>query len=100
MSAIRRRSREADSIATPEAVRSICRILAKRMPDIIPSSEKQLLRFLYAVMQVERRPTADGKRGRPGRSPREKLLEAASQLRYILESETSGRISVNSIIGQ
>jgi hypothetical protein len=32
--------------------------------------------------------------------PREKLMEAASQLRGILERETSGRVSVNSFIGQ
>lgn len=70
------------------------------MPDIIPSSEKQLARFLFAVRHVERRPATDTKRGRPSRWPRERLTEAATQLRGILERETSGRISVNSFIGQ
>jgi hypothetical protein len=70
------------------------------MPDLIPSSEKQLLRFLYAVRHVERRPTTDTRRGRPPRWPREKLLEAATQLRAILERETSGRVSLNSFTGQ
>ncbi|HVG33970.1 MAG TPA: hypothetical protein VM911_12855 [Pyrinomonadaceae bacterium] len=70
------------------------------MPDIIPSSEKHLMRFLYAVRHVERRPATDTKRGRPGRWPREKLMEAASLLRGILQRETSGRVSVNSFIGQ
>lgn len=58
------------------------------------------MRFLYAVRHVERRPATDTKRGRPSRWPREKLMEAASQLRGILQRETSGRVSVNSFIGQ
>jgi hypothetical protein len=70
------------------------------MPDIIPSSEKHLMRFLYAVRHVERRPATDTKSGRPSRWPREKLMDAASQLRGILQRETSGRVSVNSFIGQ
>jgi hypothetical protein len=70
------------------------------MPDLIPSSEKHLLRFLYAVRHVERRPATDTKRGRPPRWPREKLLEAAAHLRAILERETSGRVSLNSFTGQ
>jgi hypothetical protein len=52
------------------------------------------------VRNVERRPATDTKRGRPSHWPREKLMEAASQLRGILERETSGRVSVNSFIGQ
>ena len=70
------------------------------MPDVIPSSEKHLIRFLNALRHVERRPASDTKRGRPGRWPREKLTEAASQLRVILERETSGRISPSSFVGQ
>jgi hypothetical protein len=100
MRATRRRLREPDSLATPEAVRYVCRLLSERMPDTIPSSEKHLMRFLYSVRHVERNPATDTKRGRPSRVPREKLIEAASQLRGILESETSGRVSVNSFIGQ
>ncbi len=100
MRATRRRSREVDSLATPEAVRSICKLLSERMTDTIPSSEKHLMRFLYAVRHVERRPATDTKRGRPGRWPREKLMEAASQLRGILQRETSGRVSINSFIAQ
>ena len=42
----------------------------------------------------------DTKRGRPSRWPREKLLEAASILRGLLERETSGRVSIQSFIGQ
>jgi hypothetical protein len=100
MKATRRRARETDPLATPEAIRSICRLLSERLTDTIPSSEKHLMRFLYAVRHVERRPATDTKRGRPSRWPREKLMEAASILRGILQRETSGRVSVNSFIGQ
>jgi hypothetical protein len=100
MKAARRRRREPDSLASPQAVRRVCQLLRERMPDIIPASEKQLTRFLFAVRHVERRSATDTKRGRPSRWPREKLVEAASHLRDILERETSGRISVNSFIGQ
>src|ERR1700760_1456460 len=100
MRAARRRSRESDPLASPEAVRAVCRLLRERMPDTIPSSEKQLTRFLFAVRHVERRPATDTKRGRPSHWPREKLMGAASQLRGILEREKRGRVSVNSFIGQ
>src|SRR2546423_4303185 len=100
MRATRRRQRTIDPLASPEAVRSICDRLRARLPDLIPTSEKQLMRFLYAVRHVERRPATDTNRGRPGRWPREELMKAASQLRGLLERETSGRVSVNSFIGQ
>jgi hypothetical protein len=100
MSVTRRRCRTADSLASPQAVRSVCQRLRERMPDVIPSSEKRLIRFLYAVRHVERRPTTDTQRGRPPQWPREKLVEAASHLRGLLERETQGRVSVNSFIGQ
>jgi hypothetical protein len=70
------------------------------MPGVIPTSEKHLIRFLYAVRHVERRPATDTLRGRPSRWPREKLTEAASVLRGLLERETRGRVSVSSFIGQ
>lgn len=44
--------------------------------------------------------TTDTLRGRPPRWPREKLVEAISQLRGLLKRETQGRVSVNSFIGQ
>lgn len=100
MRAARRRSRETDPLASPEAVRSVCRALREQMPDAIPSSEKQLCRFFYAVRHVERRPATDTKRGRPPRWPREKLLEAAGRLRSVLGRETRGRVSLNSFLGQ
>ena len=100
MRATRRRTRTLDPLASPEAVRGVCGRLRARMPDLIPTSEKQLVRFLYAVRHVERRLATDTKRGRPPRWPREKLLEAAATLRGIIERETQGRVSLNSFIGQ
>jgi hypothetical protein len=100
MRATRRRLRTLNPLASPEAVKAICRLLRERMVDVIPSSEKHLVHFLYAVRHIERRPATDTKRGRPSRWPRERLVEAAGTLRSILQRETSGRIDLNSFIGQ
>jgi hypothetical protein len=70
------------------------------MPGVIPNSERQLVRFLYAVRHVERRPATDTKRGRPSRWRREDLGTAASHLRAVLGRETSKRVSLNSFLGQ
>jgi hypothetical protein len=100
MRATRRRRRTLDPLASPVAVRALCDELRARLPDCIPAPEKQLMRFLYSVRHVERRPATDTLRGRPSRWPRVKLTEAASILRGILERETQGRVSVSSFIGQ
>lgn len=100
MRATRRRQRAPDPLANPQAIRSVCDLLRGRLPEVIPSSEKQLVRFLFAVRHVERRPATDTLRGRPGQWPRTTLVEAAGHLRSILERETSGRVSLNSFIGQ
>ena len=100
MRATRRRQRTLDPMASPQAVRAIFDHLRERLPTIIPKKEKELLRLLHAVRHVERYPATDTRRGRPGRWPREKLMEAASHLRGILQRETSGRVSLNSFIGQ
>ena len=100
MRATRRRRRTLDPLASPGAVRAVCDELRARLPDCIPAPEKQLMRFLYSVRHVERRPATDTLRGRPSRWPRERLTEAASVLRGLLERETRGRVSVNSFIGQ
>jgi hypothetical protein len=100
MRATRRRQRTPDPLARPEAVRAVCEELRSRMPGVIPNSERQLVRFLYAVRHIERRPATDTKRGRPSRWKREDLMSAAGHLRAILRRETSGRVSLNSFIGQ
>lgn len=100
MRATRRRQRRPDPLARPETVRAVCEELRSRMPGSIPNSERQLVRFLYAVRHVERHPATDTKRGRPSRWKREDLVNAASHLRAILQRETSGRVSLNSFLGQ
>jgi hypothetical protein len=100
MRATRRRQRMPDPLSNPTAVRALCEELRSRMPSVIPNSERHLIRFLYAVRHVERRPATDTKRGRPSRWRREDLLSAAGTLRTILQRETSGRVSLNSFTGQ
>lgn len=100
MRSTRRRQRRPDPLARPEAVRAVCEELRSRMPGAIPNSERQLVRFLYAVRYVERRPSSDTKRGRPSRWKREDLTSAASHLRAVLLRETQGRVSLNSFLGQ
>lgn len=100
MRATRRRQRTPDPLARPEAVRAICAELRSRMPGVIPNSEKHLVRFLYAIRHVERRPATDTRRGRPSRWRRDDLVSAASHLRALLDRETSGRVSLNSFTGQ
>ena len=100
MRATRRRTRHTDLLASPEAVRSICQELRERLPQLVPGSERQLIKLLDAVRHIERRPATDTKRGRPSRWSREELLSVAAHLRSILERETSGRISLSSFIGQ
>src|SRR5215212_6314333 len=100
MRATRRRQRTPDPLARPEAVRAVCEELRSRMPGVIPNSERHLVRFLYAVRHIERRPATDTKRGRPSRWRREDLVSAASHLRAVLGRETQGRVSLNSFVGQ
>jgi len=100
MRATRRRHRIADPCASPESVRHTCQKLREQLPDIIPQQEKDLLRFLYAVRHIERRPATDTRRGRPSHWKREDLIIAAAHLRAILERETQGRVSLSSFIGQ
>jgi hypothetical protein len=68
------------------------------MPDLIPQSQKELMRLLHAVRHAQRYPVSDTKRGRPARWPREDLFKVADRLGRILERETLGRISVASFI--
>src|SRR5437763_8785038 len=100
MRATRRRRRTPDLLARPEAILAVCEELRSRMPGVIPNSEKQLVRFLYAVRHVERRPATDTNRGRSSRWRREDLVSAASILRAVLQRDTSGRVSLNSFVGQ
>lgn len=96
----RRRVRAASPVYTPESVRSVLLRLRESCPERIPKSERQLLLMLEAIRNIERRPATDTRRGRPSRWRREDLLEVAGHLRAVLERETSGRVSLQSFIGQ
>jgi hypothetical protein len=98
MRANRRRQRKPDPLAHPEAIRLVLSRLRELLPDIIPSSEKQIIKFLNAVRNVDRRPASDTKRGRPSRWKRTDLIRVANHLRHLLDRETQGRISLNSFI--
>lgn len=99
MRAHRRRQRRLDPLAHPESIRALLRQLREQLPEVIPISEKQLIKMLNAVRNIERHPATDTRRGRPSRWRREKLLQVASHLRALLDRETQGRISLNSFIG-
>lgn len=98
MRANRRRQRKPDPLANPEAIRSMFENLRSLLPDIIPQSEKYLIKMLNAVRNVERRPASDTKRGRPSRWKRSDLIHVANHLRFLLERETQGRVSLNSFV--
>src|SRR3712207_5194432 len=90
----RRRTRHPDPLASPAAIRTLLDHLRERLPELIPRSEKQLVKLLESVRHIERRPATATKRGRPSRWEREVLVRVASELRALLERETGGRISL------
>lgn len=54
--------------------------------------------MLNAVRNVERHPASDTQRGRPSRWKRTDLIHVANHLRFLLDRETQGRVSLNSFI--
>lgn len=98
MRANRRRRRRSDPLAHPEAIRALFESLRSLLPDVIPKSEKQLIKMLNAVRNVERHSVSDTKRGRPSHWKRTDLTKVASHLHFLLERETQGRISLNSFV--
>ena len=98
MSLTKRRARRTDLLASAAAVNAILDSLRSSLPEIIPQSQKNLLRMLQAVRGLYLRQPTDTKRGRPARFPREDLLRADSTLRVLLARETS--IGVRSFVGQ
>lgn len=98
MNAIRRRARRHDPLASTRAVRAVLDSLRSHLPDVIPNSEKNLLRMLQAVRGLYVRQPTDTKRGRPARFAREQLLRVDSTLRMLLGRETS--VGVRSFVGQ
>jgi hypothetical protein len=97
--AMRRRVREADPLASVSAINRVIEELRERCPDLIPVSERGLLRLMNAVRHIERHPTGGARSGRPGRFPREKLLEVARHLKAVLAKRHRDRISPSTFIG-
>lgn len=94
----RRRSRHADPLASPEAVRRILAQLSRQCPKILPRSERQVVKMLESVRHYEARPVVNESRGRPRRWPREDVAEVAEKLRSILDRKTDGRVSLSSFV--
>src|SRR5262249_22614745 len=97
--AMRRRTREADPLASVSAISRVIEDLRERCPDLIPASERGLFRMMNAIRHIERHPTGLSKSGRPGHFPREKLLEVARHLKAVLAKQYRGRISPSTFIG-
>ena len=98
MRATRRRNRQIDPLASPEAVISIFAQLRLVLPEIIPRRDKDLIRMLRAARHIQRYSASDTKRGRPSHWKREDLLKLSTSLNGILERETSAHISLASFI--
>jgi hypothetical protein len=98
MRASRRRTRRADPLASPEAVREVLEKLRSKCPDVLPKSEVQLVRMLESVRHHERSPAGPGKRGRPRRWPRNEVALVARKLKAVLVTETGGRVSQSSFV--
>jgi hypothetical protein len=74
-------------------VRSIIERLRSALPELIPHTDKELLRLLRAARHAQRYSATDSRRGRPGKWKREDLLRVAARLGDILDRETSSHIS-------
>jgi hypothetical protein len=98
MRATRRRNRQSDPLASSEAVTAIFSQLRAALPEIIPRTDKDLIRMLRAVRHIQRYSATDTKRGRPSHWKREDLLKVSTSLNDILERETSSHISLASFV--
>ena len=98
MSATRRRNRQSDPLASPNAIISIFSQLRAVLPEIIPPRDKDLIRMLRAARHIQRYSASDTKRGRPSHWDRGNLLKVSTQLSVILERETFSHISIASFI--
>jgi len=98
MRASRRRTRQADPLASPEAVRAVLDKLRGRCSAVLPKSELQLARMLESVRHYERHPTVSEMRGRPRRWPRHEVILIAKKLKAVVGRETDSRISTSSFV--
>jgi hypothetical protein len=97
--AMRRRARKSDPLASVSEIRKVIDDLRGRCPDLIPASDRGLLKLMNAVRHVERRPAGISESGRPGHFPREKLIEVSRHLKAALAKNYRERISLSTFIG-
>jgi hypothetical protein len=97
--AMRRRVRQPDPLASPQAIREVLAELRRRCPDLIPASDRKMSQMMHAVRHIERYSASDSTRGRPGQFDREVLLEVSRHLKAVIERHHQDRISVTTFIG-
>jgi hypothetical protein len=94
---MRRRSRRPDPLASVSEIREVIGDLRRRCPELVPASERGLLRLINAVRHVERRSTGASKSGRPDHFPRKKLFEVSLHLKAVLAKRYRDRISLGTL---
>lgn len=95
---VRRRVRRPDPLASVSEIHKVIDDLRRRCPELVPASDRGLLRLMNAVRHVERRSAGDSKSGRPGHFPREKLLDVSRHLKAVLAKRYRDRISLSTFI--
>jgi hypothetical protein len=79
-------------------IREVIGDLRRRCPELVPASERGLIRLMNAVRHVERRPAGASKSGRPGHFPREQLMEVSRHLKAVLAKRYKDRISLGTFV--
>ena len=90
MKTTRRRTRVIDPLASVTAVRECIEDLRRRLPDVMPKKEKEIVALLRAAVHASRYPATDTKRGRPSRFRRQDLLRVASVCQAMLDERFHG----------
>ena len=93
-----KRLRRKDPLASPHAVQSVLAQLRSALPQIIPRTDKDLIRMLRAARHIQKYSASETKRGRPSNWKREDLIKVSTILNEILERETSSHISLSSFV--
>lgn len=96
---MRRRRRQADSLANTVAVRGVLNELKERCPSLSNMPDRSLRKLLLSIRHLETYSATDTRRGRPTIFERELLDQVRSHLKAILIRETGDRISIQTFIG-
>jgi hypothetical protein len=89
MKAARRRTRHIDPLASRAAIRAVLKDLRAALPEIIPTSDKELLSLLRASLYLERHPEVRSRRGRKSKWRDYELEKTGEVLRYLLARGTN-----------